>query len=114
MQTLLTFFFSNINLLSNLLFNIFSLNLSFSNRSGNNSNIEQYCILDKETLAKIKKDVREKKKAKVKKKKELKQKLLKKKRRPKQKLLKKKRMKAKIIAQKKIENRGAKNVEIFL
>lgn len=69
---IIDFFSSNINFLSSLLFNIFSLNSSFDNCSSYNLNAKQYYKADKKILAKVKKNIKEKKKAKVKEKKKAK------------------------------------------
>ena len=78
-------------------------------------NVEHYCILDKQFLAKAKNDARAKKKAEAKKKKKAKAEAAKAKKRGKAEAAKeKKRVEAKVMAWKKIKNRVAKNVEIFL
>ncbi len=77
--------------------------------------MEQYCILDKETLAKAKKNAKEKKNAEVKEKKRVEAEVAKEKKRVKAKATKeKKRIEAKTMARKKIEHRAAKNVETSL
>lgn len=103
------------NFLPNSSFNTFSLNLSSGSQSGNNSNVEQYCIPDKKTLAKAKKNVREKMKAEAKEKKRAEAKVTKEKKRAESEAAKeKKRMEAKAIVRKKMKDRVAKNVEISL
>ncbi len=72
-------------------------------------------MLDKKTLAKAKKDIREKKKAKLKEKKRAEAKITKEKKRVKVKVVKeKKRIDVKAIAWKKIKDKAIENVEISL
>lgn len=67
--SIIDFSSSNIKFSLNSLFNTFLLNSSSDSWSDNNLNTKQYFMFDKEILAKVIKDAREKKKAEIEKKK---------------------------------------------